>query len=76
MKIPNGSPCCWGKRERRGRMITLPVTNRFAASDDGIARLDPLTGPLEKPEVNHPFPGVPYVKGIQQSIVGFEPPHL
>lgn len=60
--------------ERRCRMITLTVANRFAASDDGIARQDHLMGPSEKPEVNHPFPDVPYVKGIQQCIVGVEPP--
>lgn len=65
-----------GKRERRCRVITLPVANRLAASDDGKARLNHLTGPSEKPEVNHPFPDVPYVKGIQQCIVGVEPPQL
>lgn len=65
-----------GERERRCRMITLAVTSRLASSDDGIARQDHLTGPSEKPEVNHPFPDVPYAKGIQRCIVGVEPPQL
>lgn len=65
-----------GKRERRCKMITLPVANSLATSDDGIARLDHLTGLSEEPEVNHPFPDVPYVKGIQQCIVGVKPPQL
>jgi len=61
----------------RWKVIVIPVTDSLAVMVDLLCSLTRVSQEtFERPEVNHPFPDVPYVKGIFQCIVGVRPLQL